>query len=146
MSRSFQGKSVPMHSATSTAAPATAIVSVYDPAMCCLTGVCGPSVDQQLLQVARYLRRFEAEGVNVERFNLAQQPEAFVENPRVAGLLQAFGEEALPVTLVNNTIAVYGRYASREEILAALAKEMTPVASAAQETSKCGCEPGSECC
>jgi hypothetical protein len=103
-------------------------------------------VDPQLLQVARALRRFEAEGVKVERFNLSQQPGAFVENKRVAGLLQAFGEEALPVTLVNDTILVYGRYASREEILAALAKEPTPASSGAQESGKCGCEPGGGCC
>ena len=142
MVRSFQGKPVPMR----TASTATGTVRVYDPAMCCSTGLCGPGVDSQLLQVARDLRRLEAEGVKVERFNLSQQPGAFVENKRVAGLLQAYGEEALPVTLVNETILVYGRYASREEILAALAKEPTPASSGAQESGTCGCEPGSGCC
>ncbi len=142
MVRSFQGKPVPMH----TASTATGTVRVYDPAMCCSSGLCGPRVDTQLLQVARDLRRFEAEGVRVERFNLSQQPSAFVENKRVAGLLQAFGEEVLPVTLVNNTILVYGRYASREEILAALTTEPTPGSSGAQESGTCGCEPGSDCC
>lgn len=142
MVRSFQGKAVPMH----TASTVTGTVCVYDPAMCCPTGLCGPGVDSHLLRVARDLRRFEAEGVKVERFNLSQQPSAFVENKRVAGLLQAFGEEALPVTLVNDTILVYGRYASREEILAALAKEPTPVSGKRQESGTCGCEPGSGCC
>src|SRR6266567_8219104 len=129
MFRSFEGKPLPM----STVPTATGTVSVYEPPMCCSTGVCGPSVDQQLLQVARYLRHFESEGIKVERFSLAQQPHAFVENPRVAGLLQAFGEQALPVTLVNRTILAYGRYASREEISAALTQETTPVSSTAQE-------------
>jgi Arsenical resistance operon protein ArsD len=142
MVRSFQGKPVPLR----TASTATGTVRVYDPAMCCSTGLCGPSVDSHLLQVARDLRRFEAEGVKVERFNLSQQPSAFVEDKRVAGLLQACGEEVLPVTLVNDTILVSGRYASREEILAALAKEPTPVSSQAQKSGTCGCEPDSGCC
>ena len=73
----------------------TATISVYDPAMCCSTGLCGPGVDPQLLQVARDLRRFEAEGITVERYNLAQQPDAYAQNSKVAGLLQAFGEQAL---------------------------------------------------
>lgn len=140
MFRSFEGKSLPM---STTPAPAQTI-SVYDPAMCCSTGICGPGVDQQLLHVAQYLRRFEAEGINVERFNLTQQPQAFVENPRVAGLLQAFGEQALPITLVNGTILTYGAYPSSEEISAAFAKETASPSSSAQEG--CGCEPGSNCC
>jgi hypothetical protein len=140
MFRTFEGKSLPM---SATSAPAHTI-SVYDPAMCCSTGICGPGVDQQLLQVARYLRRFEAEGIKIERFNLTQQPNAFVENPRVAGLLQAFGEQALPVTLVNGTILTYGAYPSSEEISAALAKETASAPSSTQEG--CGCEPGSNCC
>ena len=142
MVRSFQGKAVPMH----TASTVISTICVYDPAMCCPTGLCGPGVDPHLLQVARDLRRFEAEGVKVERFNLSQQPSAFVENKRVAGLLQAKGSEALPVTLVNDTILVYGRYASREEILAALAKEPAPVSGKRQGSGTCGCEPGSGCC
>ncbi len=142
MVRTFGGKAVPMHSDAS----ARRMIRVYDPPMCCSTGLCGPHVDSQLLQVARDLRRLEAEGVKIERFNLSQQPGAFVENTHVAGLLQAFGEEALPVTLVNDTILIYGRYATREEILTALAKEPGPPSSQVQTSGACGCEPGSGCC
>lgn len=142
MVRSFQGKPVSMHT-TSTESPT---IKVYDPAMCCSTGLCGPSVNQQLLEIARDLRRLEVDGVKVERFNLSQQPGAFVENTRVAGLLQAFGEEALPVTLVNDTILAYGRYVTREEMLAGLAKATIPATAPAQESRACGCEPGSGCC
>lgn len=142
MVRSFQGKPVPLH----TPSIEGLTITVYDPAMCCSTGLCGPSVNQQLLQVARDLRRLEADGVKVERYNLSQQPAAFVENTRVAGLLQAFGEHALPVTLVNETILVYGRYPTREELLAGLAKAAAGAAAPAQQSSTRGCEPGSGCC
>jgi len=123
----------------------TATISVYDPAMCCSTGLCGPSVDPQLLQVARDLRRFEAEGIIVERFNLAQQPGSYAQNLKVAGLLQAFGDKALPVTLINGDIFVYGRYPSRDEVAAALAqrREQEPVAA---QNADGGCDCGSGGC
>jgi len=124
----------------------TATISVYDPAMCCSTGLCGPGVDPQLLQVVRNLRRFEAEGITVERFNLAQQPEAFVQNRKVAGLLQAFGEQALPVTLINDDIFVYGRYPSRDEVVAALVQQREQEPVAAQNAGgDCACGSGG-CC
>ena len=123
----------------------TATISVYDPAMCCSTGLCGPGVDQQLLQVARTLRRFEAEGITVERYNLAQQPDAFVQNARVAGLMQAFGDKALPVTLINGDIFVYGRYPSRDEVVTAFTQQREQVQAAAQNSDGC-CECGSGGC
>ena len=144
MVRSFQGKPVPMRTHTTSTENLT--IKVYDPAMCCSTGLCRPSVNQQLLEVTRDLRRLEADGIKVERFNLSQQPGAFVENTRVAGLLQAFGEEVLPVTLVNDTILMYGRYATREEMLAGLTKATTPATAPAPESRACGCEPDSGCC
>lgn len=130
---------------TPQAAKTPATISVYDPPMCCSTGLCGPSVDQQLLQVARYLRRFEAQGMKVERFNLAQQPDAFVQNTKVTGLMQAFGEKALPVILINRDILVYGRYPSREEILTAL-NEPQKQEPAGAPNANGGCACGDDGC
>ena len=115
-------------------------IAVYDPAMCCSTGVCGPSVDPTLLRVVRDLRWVESQGVKVERFNLAQEPGAFAENPRVAGLLQAFGDKALPVTLVNGDVLAHGHYPSRDELLKAVSEAPTTESNSSQ------CEPGSGCC
>ena len=117
-------------------------VVVYDPAMCCSTGVCGPSVDPELLRVVRDLRFVESQGVKVERFNLAQEPGAFTENPRVAGLLQAFGDKALPVTLVNGDVLAHGHYPSRDELL----KAVNEAPAQPAEFSSSQCEPGSGCC
>ena len=117
-------------------------VAIYDPAMCCSTGVCSPSVDPELLRVVRDLQWIESNGATVQRFNLSQEPGAFAENPRVAGLLQAFGDKALPVTLVNGDVLAYGHYPSREDLLSAVSASSSPAANddAAQ------CEPGSGCC
>ncbi len=123
---------------------ASAIVSVYDPAMCCSTGVCGPELDPELIRATSDLRWLESEGVGVERFNLAQEPDAFVANPRVTGLMQAFGEGGLPAVLVNGEVFAHGRYPSREELVEALEGG---AAQAAPDTSSGSCcEPGSGCC
>jgi hypothetical protein len=98
----------------------TGTVEVFDPAMCCATGVCGPGVDPALLQIARDLRWLTAQGVQVTRVGLSQEPQLFVANPRVSGLLQAFGDQALPAVLVNGAVLAHGRYPGREELVGAL--------------------------
>ena len=120
----------------------TGTVAVYDPAMCCPTGLCGPSVEPALLAVSRDLRWLEKKGATVTRFGLAQQPDAFVSTPRVAGLMQAFGDTALPAVLVNGDVLCYGRYPSRDEIVAALSPR-TQTTKAAPVPC---CTPGSGCC
>jgi hypothetical protein len=64
-------------------------VRVFDPAMCCSTGVCGSSVDPQLVRFAADLDWLKRQGVAVERFNLAQQPGAFVDDAAVKATLEA---------------------------------------------------------
>ena len=108
------------------------------------TGVCGPSVDQQLIDVREDLRWAEAQGAAVSRHNLSSDPDAFVANPKVTGLMAAFGDAALPVLVVDGEIAVHGRYPSREELAGLLARggrsRLRCVGGDA-----CGCEPGG-CC
>jgi hypothetical protein len=125
--------------------PGVVTVSVYDPAMCCPTGVCGPSVDPELTRISQDLRWVESRGARVERFNLAQEPDAFVANPRVTGLMQAFGDGALPAVLVNGEVAAHGRYPTREEILEAVKAPVGAGETSDASGSSC-CEPGSGCC
>lgn len=139
--------------AISTAIPTTdalaGTVAVYDPAMCCPTGVCGPGVDPALLQIARDLRWLQARGVAVERYGLSQEPQAFTQAGRVSGLLQAFGDKALPATLVNGEVLAHGRYPTRDELIAALVPAPVPVVSqedSAPTSDGACCAPGSDCC
>lgn len=127
--------------------PLAGTIAIYDPAMCCSTGVCGPSVDPSLLAIARDLRWLEKQGVTVERFGLSQEPGAFVAQPKITGLMQAFGDKALPATLVNGEVVIYGRYPSREEVTAALNTTTNhQAASSAPDDGACGCTPGTKCC
>jgi hypothetical protein len=120
-------------------------IAIYDPAMCCSTGVCGPSVDPSLLAIARDLRWFETQGVIVERYGLSQEPDAFVRQPKLTGLMHAFGDKALPATLINGEVLAYGRYPSRDEIASALDAYSDPRTASADTEDGC-CTPCSGCC
>lgn len=125
-------------------------IRVFDPAMCCPTGVCGPSVDPDLARFSADIDWLKKQGVTVERFNLSQQPVAFAETHAVNEAL-ARGTEVLPLILVGDRIATEGSYPSRET-LAALAGVVVKklVATPAASTGCCAPSTGSKaktsCC
>ena len=98
-------------------------IQVYDPAMCCPTGVCGPQVDPVLVQFAGHLKWLQDRGVEVRRFNLSQNPAAFVENEIVKAALAEKGEAALPLVFVDSQVRASGHYPEREELAAWLGLE-----------------------
>jgi AhpD family alkylhydroperoxidase len=94
----------------------TPTLQVYDPPMCCSTGMCGPSVDPVLVRFAADLEWIGQQGVPVERFNLAQQPGASVINAVVKQILEKDGNACLPLVLVEGKIASRGAYPTRDEL------------------------------
>lgn len=101
-------------------------VQVYDPPMCCSTGVCGPDVDPDLARFSALLNQLTAEGIAVERYGLGQQPMAFVQNPKVKALLETEGVAALPLLFWDGEIVSKGKYpdaAERERWLQAVGAE-----------------------
>lgn len=90
-------------------------VEVFDPPLCCSTGVCGPEVDAELPRFAGDLAWLSRSGVEVVRFNLAQEPAAFARNPIVLEAMKK-GDDALPLVLVDGRISCRGRYPSRDEL------------------------------
>ena len=129
-------------------------IDVYDLPMCCSTGVCGPVVDPALPRFAGDLAWLGLNGVEVARFNLAQEPLAFTLNPAVLDVLKGPGPDALPVVLVDGALASQGRYPSREELAvwtglayAAHGAAETALPSLSLPTASC-CDPndGSTCC
>jgi AhpD family alkylhydroperoxidase len=97
-------------------------VQVFDPPMCCSTGVCGPEVDPSLVRFAADVEWLKTKGVEVERFNLSQEPATFVGNPVVAQAMRS-GDDALPLLLVDGKIAAQGRYPAREALAALVGLE-----------------------
>lgn len=93
-------------------------LEIFDPAMCCTTGVCGPDPDPRLPQFAADLAWLAELGVRVARYNLAHEPAAFVANPQVKRLLDQWGPSCLPLVLRDDRIAARGRYPNRRELAA----------------------------
>ena len=130
------------------------VLRVYDPAMCCSTGVCGPSVDSQLVRFAADLDWLAGQGVKVERHNLAQQPAAFVASDAVRQALTERGDAALPLVLVGEAIVSSGAYPSRQQLAgwagvpvgASAAKRKVPLGVATPQAGCCGSDAGEPCC
>ena len=91
-------------------------LEVFDPPMCCSTGVCGPVIDPELPRFAADLDWLKHRGVTVERFNLAQQPDGFANNEMVKRALNENGTECLPLILVDGRIVSRGKYPGRDEL------------------------------
>ena len=85
-------------------------IQIFDPALCCSSGVCGTDVDQNLVNFSADADWARQNGAQLERFNLAQQPMAFAESAPVKAFLERAGQEALPLTLVDGQIVLAGRY------------------------------------
>lgn len=91
-------------------------IQVFDPALCCSSGVCGVEVDQKLVTFAADLQWAREQGLQIERFNLAQQPLAFAGNAVVKHLLERAGQEALPLVLLDGQLVLAGRYPTRADL------------------------------
>ncbi len=117
-------------------------IQVFDPAMCCSSGVCGTDVDQQLVNFSADVDWAKQQGVEIQRFNLAQQPMDFANNQIVRGFLERSGEEALPLILVDGEVALAGRYPHRTELArwAGISRPSIEIKPAE------GCCSGGKCC
>lgn len=88
-------------------------IEVFDPAMCCSTGVCGADIDPVLPRFAADLEWLKTQGVQVERYNLAQEPGSFVANESVKAALNEQGNGCLPLILVDGQIISRAAYPDR---------------------------------
>jgi hypothetical protein len=120
------------------------VLRVFDPAMCCSTGVCGPSVDPELARFAADIDWLKKQGATVERFNLSSEPGAFVAHAAVKDALGAKGTACLPLVLVDDRIAVEGSYPSRETLAALMGVVVRKLGAAPSASGGC-CGP-SGCC
>jgi AhpD family alkylhydroperoxidase len=122
-------------------------IAVYDPPMCCSTGVCGPSVDPELVRFAADLAWLERHDVEVERFNLAQQPAAFAETAAVKDALSKDGNACLPLLLGDGAVLCKSRYPTRQELAKFAGVEIQPsiFTDAVRELVAIGAAIGSNC-
>lgn len=94
------------------------VLKIFDPPMCCPTGICGPNVNSALVELAGALRKLSKHGIASERFNLAQQPQAFAQTLLVKDLLTKLGAGSLPFIFLNDELKLSGRYPTAKELFA----------------------------
>jgi disulfide oxidoreductase YuzD len=123
-------------------------LDVFDPPMCCSSGVCGPTVDPLLAAFAADVDWLTSQGVTVTRYNLAQDPAAFVAHPLVKDLLHREGDSCLPLVIMNGEIVGHGAYPRRDQLaeLAGLTASASRTKPRIRLNTAGGCKPESGCC
>lgn len=91
-------------------------IEIFDPPLCCPTGICGPTVDQTLINVNEMIASLQKDGIQVERYQMTSQPHAFLNNSEVMKLVQEKQMSALPITVIRNKVIRTGSYPTIEEI------------------------------
>jgi len=117
-------------------------IDIFDPAMCCSTGVCGPSIDSELLRMASVINSLKEKGIIINRHGLAGEPQDFVSNKVISDILQKEGANVLPVTLVDGEIIKTKEYPTNEE----LSKWLAVKIDTKQPEDKGGCCCSSKGC
>lgn len=116
-------------------------LAIYDPALCCSSGVCGVDADQMLIQFSADLAWLKQQNIEIKRFNLAQEPMAFATEEKIKTFLEQQGVDNLPAFIVGEQLVSSGRYPTREE----LASWFGLVTLTGQATAKPSCQ-SSGCC
>ncbi len=101
-------------------------LEVFDPPMCCSTGVCGPSVDPTLVRFAADLEWLKGKGIQIERCNLAQDPGAFIHHPVLKKTLHSQGMKCLPLLVLDGRVIASGGYPTRQQLANETGVEFEP--------------------
>ena len=117
-------------------------ITILDPALCCSTGVCGPEVDDSLVQTAANVKWLKSLGVEIDRHNISNDGEAFKKYPEAVEKLKMDGLNSLPFILKNGKIIISGRYPEKVE-WETLLKSDAALESQPENNSCCS---GSSCC
>jgi hypothetical protein len=122
---------------------------IFDPAMCCSTGVCGPSINPELLRITTVLNNLEKSGNKVQRFNLSNNPQAFIDNKKVNELLNKEGADVLPIIIVDDVIVMSKRYPTNKEFAEFLLVDESIISKikvkvTSKKSGGCNCKGG--CC
>lgn len=127
-------------------------MSIYEPAMCCETGICGVSIDPELLRISTVFNNLKKNGVSAARFNLSSAPGAFISNIEINKLINTEGVEALPATMVDGKLVKTKAYPTNKEIAAWLEIPVNHLGDedargkTVPQTCGSGCDCEGECC
>ena len=117
---------------------------IFDPAMCCSTGVCGPSVNPELLRISTVINNLKNKGLLIERYNLTNNPQIFVDNLTINEILMTGGVDSLPITMIDGKVVKEGDYLTNEEFCKLLEIPEDYLKVNIKRPNGCGCKGG--CC
>lgn len=121
-------------------------MSIYEPAMCCETGICGIGVDPELLRISTVLNNLQKNGITAVRFNLSSAPQAFINNTDINKLIMGDGVESLPATMIDGKIVKTKVYPTNEEIAAWLEVPASYLEATEAKKADDGCSCSENCC
>ncbi len=103
-------------------------LTLYEEAMCCSTGVCGPDPDDELVEVSAALDQLddEFEDVEISRANMQHNIDQFLETQRIYDLVQEHGPSILPITVVDDEIIAREEYLDYNELAQRLEQRAQP--------------------
>ncbi|QEY33670.1 arsenite efflux transporter metallochaperone ArsD [Caproiciproducens galactitolivorans] len=90
-------------------------MKIFEPAMCCPTGLCGVGVDPELMRISTVLDTLKKHGVIVDRFNLNSAPAEFIKDKTINAYINEKGTRGLPAVIVDGKIVITGRYPTNKE-------------------------------
>ena len=122
------------------------VVRVYEPALCCNTGVCGEDVDQALVTFTADLAALAEQGADVARHNLANDPMAFATDETVRTFLQVAGSDGLPLTTVDGVTVMTGQYPTRDQLARFAGIDMAPAVPSGATLLQVADEPSDSSC
>lgn len=100
-------------------------IEVFDPPLCCETGICGAEVDPVLVRFAGDLDDLKKQGWEVARYNPVHTPDAFTGREDVRTLLMTQGGSVLPLVMIDGQVITKGSYPGKEECLAVAGNSVT---------------------
>ncbi|WP_342758881.1 arsenite efflux transporter metallochaperone ArsD [Kineothrix sedimenti] len=121
-------------------------MSIYEPAMCCETGICGVGVDPELLRISTVFHNLQKNGITASRFNLNSAPQAFINNTDINKLIMGDGVGSLPATVIDGKIVKTKAYPTNEEIAAWLEIPASYLEAIETKKSDGGCCCAEGCC
>lgn len=121
---------------------------IYEPAMCCDTGICGVGVDPELLRISTVLNALKKNGVEVKRYNLNNAPNEFVKNRTINQYINEKGVDGLPATMLDDEIVIMGRYPTNAEFVKMLSVPESYLSEGKNNPSNDsgGCCSDGKCC
>lgn len=118
---------------------------IYEPAMCCETGICGVGVDPELLRISTVINNLKRNGIAVTRYNLNNFPQEFIDNQEINKLINGEGGvDLLPATMIDGEVVKTKEYPTNAEIMSWLDIPENYLSEDKSDEGGCCCEGG--CC